>query len=41
VQREILDELGCSLGQGYHFSRPVPAAAMGELIKQQSTGQGG
>jgi len=40
-QRAILDELGCSLGQGYHFSRPVPAAAMGELIKQQSTGQGG
>ncbi|WP_300438590.1 EAL domain-containing protein [Zoogloea sp.] len=40
-QRAILDELGCSLGQGYHFSRPVSAAAMGDLIQRQSSGQGG
>ncbi len=32
VQLEILQELGCTLGQGYHFSRPVPAARMGELL---------
>ncbi|MDD3327963.1 MAG: EAL domain-containing protein [Zoogloea sp.] len=32
VQLEILQELGCNLGQGYHFSRPVPAARMGELL---------
>lgn len=31
-QWAILTELGCSVGQGYHFSRPVPASAMGELI---------
>lgn len=31
-QCAILDELGCSVGQGYHFSRPVPAAQMGALI---------
>ncbi len=31
-QRAILNDLGCRVGQGYHFSRPVPATAMGELI---------
>lgn len=31
-QCAILNDLGCRVGQGYHFSRPVPAAAMGELI---------
>jgi EAL domain-containing protein (putative c-di-GMP-specific phosphodiesterase class I) len=24
-QRQFLIAAGCSLGQGYHFSRPVPA----------------
>lgn len=33
-QCAILNELGCRVGQGFHFSRPVPAAAMGELIAQ-------
>ncbi len=31
-QHAILRELGCCLGQGYHFSRPVPAAQMCGLI---------
>jgi diguanylate cyclase (GGDEF)-like protein len=31
-QREVLVELGCDLGQGYLLSRPVDAAAAGELL---------
>jgi EAL domain-containing protein (putative c-di-GMP-specific phosphodiesterase class I) len=27
-QQRMLTELGCSVGQGYHFSRPVPAAEL-------------
>ncbi len=33
AQLEILQELGCNLGQGYHFSRPVPADQLGELMR--------
>ncbi len=29
-QRRLLHELGCPLGQGYFFSRPVPASAVEE-----------
>lgn len=36
-QWSILTELGCALGQGYHFSRPVSASAMGELIARDRT----
>ncbi|MBV9880829.1 MAG: EAL domain-containing protein [Gemmatirosa sp.] len=31
-QRVCLSELGCVLGQGYHFARPMSAAAVAELL---------
>jgi EAL domain-containing protein (putative c-di-GMP-specific phosphodiesterase class I) len=27
-----LRELGVQFGQGYHFSRPVPAAVMADMV---------
>ena len=32
-QQRMLTDLGCSVGQGYHFSRPVPAAELARLLK--------
>ena len=31
-QRVCLSELGCALGQGYHFARPMSAVAIGDLL---------
>jgi diguanylate cyclase (GGDEF)-like protein/PAS domain S-box-containing protein len=35
AQRELLQELGCDLCQGYLFGRPVPAPAFTELLRAQ------
>jgi diguanylate cyclase (GGDEF)-like protein/PAS domain S-box-containing protein len=32
-QAEMLKELGCPQGQGYHFARPVPAAQLTNLLE--------
>ncbi|HET6509401.1 MAG TPA: EAL domain-containing protein [Baekduia sp.] len=34
AQAAVLHELGCGLGQGYHFARPMEAAAMTALIAE-------
>jgi EAL domain-containing protein (putative c-di-GMP-specific phosphodiesterase class I) len=31
-QRDYLTDLGCEHGQGYLFSRPVPAAELASLL---------
>ena len=33
-QLEILQEQGCPQGQGYYFSRPVPAVEFGQLLRR-------
>jgi diguanylate cyclase (GGDEF)-like protein len=35
-QRRRLVELGCDLGQGFHFTRPLHAAAMTELLLEHA-----
>jgi EAL domain-containing protein (putative c-di-GMP-specific phosphodiesterase class I) len=37
-QLETLRALGCQYGQGYHFSRPLPAEALGELLDRPGEG---
>lgn len=32
---DLLLAEGCQMGQGYHFSRPIPAAALTQLLKEQ------
>jgi len=36
-QQAILQDLGCNIGQGYHFSRPVEAGEMAKLLLPGST----
>jgi diguanylate cyclase (GGDEF)-like protein len=38
-QLRFLTERGCPLGQGYHFSRPVPASEIAALHRQLSPGR--
>jgi diguanylate cyclase (GGDEF)-like protein/PAS domain S-box-containing protein len=35
VQRDLLTAAGCDFGQGYHYSRPVPAEAFEVLLSNQ------
>ena len=37
-QQRILHDLGCTIGQGYHFSRPIVAEQMGKLISALPAG---
>jgi len=36
-QLAMLQEYGCPQGQGYYFSRPVPAAEFGDLLERGVT----
>ena len=38
-QLRFLTERGCPLGQGYHFSRPVPAAEIAEIHSRLASGR--
>jgi EAL domain-containing protein (putative c-di-GMP-specific phosphodiesterase class I) len=35
AQMHKLRELGCGLGQGFHFARPTPSLQLSELLKTQ------
>ena len=36
VQRRLLAELGCELGQGFHFARPMSARAVAGILDEQA-----
>jgi EAL domain-containing protein (putative c-di-GMP-specific phosphodiesterase class I) len=38
-QATLLRDMRCSLGQGYHFARPVSPAAIAELLERQDLGE--
>jgi EAL domain-containing protein (putative c-di-GMP-specific phosphodiesterase class I) len=33
-QARLLHEMNCQLAQGFHFARPMPAAAMSRLLAE-------
>ena len=38
-QLETVRALGCELGQGYLFSRPVPAEAISRMLREAAAGR--
>jgi len=40
-QLALLQELGCDLGQGYHFREPLPSEAATISFSHLATGAGG
>ena len=36
IQKRMLIELGCEIGQGYLFNRPMPYASFKKLLNRQS-----
>src|SRR5450631_91241 len=40
AQARELDRLGCQLGQGYHFARPVPATGIDQLLTRYAEENG-
>ena len=34
-QMNLLNEFGCDIGQGYYFSKPIPADDMFDLLQKQ------
>jgi EAL domain-containing protein (putative c-di-GMP-specific phosphodiesterase class I) len=36
-QHRTLQAMGCEYGQGFHFSRPVPAAVIGAMLRDEHT----
>src|SRR5262249_40507092 len=40
AQAERLRALGCRYGQGYHYSRPMPAEQMSEFLRQATPATG-
>ena len=41
IQYELLRELGCDVGQGYHLARPLSVDAVDQLLLQGQTGPDG
>ena len=37
-QRQLLSQAGCNYGQGYLFSRPIPAEEFEELLRASMQG---
>ncbi len=36
TQLRMLQEMGCPLGQGYHYSRPIDASSLADLLREEA-----